>query len=916
MNPDNNENNPTNNENLNQKKVLRFKEADEKETGNYIKILKRWLLKYNKLDSESVNLNTEEKLNDFEFNSKLNFLRIKIFIDFLEMMHLVPNIAQSVINDFPNFSKFTKNLTRKVLLASNKINKETSIYTDLIMLNFPFIHNSLNSESFSQISSDLNPSKGRVIAFNKAHVLKINPPSFLLWSKKIFHQCLCIERKYTQKFYNIYNPLENEKVFNNNTNENFCPSCRKNYFQDKNSDIYIECQEIILAIPTEKNRLINNIFSLWVYGDFINSVKECSAVTLIAFYMPNPTNAFYEKKFEYGKLIALNINFYLSHTLILKENCFTFETQKNSIDSIFNKNKFEYINKSNENKKEVLKSVKFHKQLNSNILKMFFSNFLTNLKLRLTKNLPIENFNSFNPLLCLALELSIIQRDFLLKANKIALFNNGEIKLDNKINSNIEKKNEYSNYLNSKSNSRNILFKSKIFENNKKENQATLKNEVHDEIRKHFRLSKQIDFEKSFSSEHELLIKPFNLFLILDYLEKENNLLYLIQSYAKIYPEIVFIYPYFYNTNGKFNKDNLLNFLISCNNGILIIPDIDILSKGEIDLISLVTCSNSNFVSNNNKNMKNSNSNLNLNLNISFWFLADNKKLSSQQNKKSNSLFDFKIKNFEQIINKCDIILNFSKRFNYSRGFDLNSKFKFESDLEEKIHYEGDFSMLTKSELDFNQFKNFIDIKILDKINPCRSDHFIDYISDQFNDSLAAAKLMEDYFIFKRNVCNVNFDDLFLILRLSTLVSFLRCHQQDKTIPFSRTVNNLNYVDVVLTIFYFEELSVFKYGIESSSFGTIIPKIMLYNYSEDFVHLINTLKSMANFFPKKNQMIQEESFIPLTKNKNSLKKISLNESNNRNNEENKNCSECNYLLSLKTNFSLEEFLEKLEKLES
>jgi hypothetical protein len=155
----------------------------------------------------------------------------------------------------------------------------------------------------------------------------------------------------------------------------------------------------------------------------------------------------------------------------------------------------------------------------------------------------------------------------------------------------------------------------------------------------------------------------------------------------------------------------------------------------------------------------------------------------------------------------------------------------------------------------------------------------------------------------------------------------LRNNYNDEKILFPRTIANINYLDVILTIFFYEEFATFKYGLEASSFGNIIPKIMHENIAEQFESFVNM--SMTN----KDLVLQpnKSAIVPQTKTRNSLKKFVIDESldssiykkgenynrnnidiNNINNSTNTtDCFCCNRMLKLNLNKKMEEFIEKL-----
>jgi len=150
----------------------------------------------------------------------------------------------------------------------------------------------------------------------------------------------------------------------------------------------------------------------------------------------------------------------------------------------------------------------------------------------------------------------------------------------------------------------------------------------------------------------------------------------------------------------------------------------------------------------------------------------------------------------------------------------------------------------------------------------------------------------------------------------------LRNNYSDKKITYPRTITNINYLDVILTIFLYEEFGVFKYGLESSSFGNTIGKIIHSNPTDELVNFINELNRESSLKIKENNMAQRNLFInsPLIpKTKSSFKKFAIGYDilyDNQQDEMTKyisgsNCSQCNRMLKMSLNSKLEDFLEKL-----
>jgi len=801
--------------------ILKFSNVDEKEIQIFLKLLKSWLVKYSNLDTNFQNVVEE----DLIINKKTNFARVKLFIDYFEMLMRCEQLTQSMEKNFIKFSKFSQNLTHKVLLASNKINKETTIFTDIILVNYPNIIEKLNSLNFNKIINTSLKS-GQIYAFKKAFVMKLKQPSFLLWSKKIFYTCDCKGEKgeYFQKFYNIYKN-QTERNFNSGSGANFnvydsiCEICKKPYIQDKNSDIFIECQEITFAIDSESECLVNNVITVWTYGDLINSVKEGDCVSLITFYLPNSGKTTYEKDFEYGSFIALNFNIFFTPTFILKEKNFSILHSKNLIEGVlignnknnpFNNNmNVNFSTKFNENTEiDILRSVNFQRQVNSDMVKLILRNFTFNKTRNLIRNTLYEqnshkekNFH-YNFFLHFALDLSITQRDYLNKTKKSAFMNENRIegKQFGGTGNPIDGEKNKSQFMNTICQSRNLSLKTKIFENTKKEKIEKIKNQrsQEEDFKKHFRLSRQIDYQKYFecintSSNHSLMTKPLNIFIIFDEVNKENFEIF--TNYANVYKSLISIYPFF--NSHKFNKEFLIRYLITCNNGIVLVPSVELLSKNEIDVIQSVISENSQTG----------------NLNVAFWFCSSFNK-SSNKGKKNTVSWEMKNKSYDGIVEKCEIVLNLSNKFNKLRGVGIGNNKGPISDNDE-INYNMKKSeneiIIANFSIDFSNqslekefmkisansshYSNVFDLHIFEefklmkmmndkeilkniKSNLCKTNHFFQKSNTEakdlnntcnqqnlnFDDSFSSAKLMEDYFIIKRKVSNVEFDDLVIKL--------------------------------------------------------------------------------------------------------------------------------------------------------
>lgn len=781
-----------------EKKTFKYKNVDDYQVEIFLKLLKKWLIKYNNFseDKSKTHCTQEGLYNNLHsktsviLNSKANFARVKIFIDCLEMAFSCSQMANEMITDFSKFSKLVQNLVKKILLTSEKIDKETTVFVDILLLNYPFLLSKMNFHNFSIITK-ADEKKGTILGFHKAHVVKAKPPAYLLWSKKILYGCGCKGKgMFFQKTFNIY---KNEKNFNTNVYDTFCDLCKKEYIHDKNADVFIECQEVTLVADTEEDCLINNLITVWTYGDLINSLQEGSSVSLIAFYLPSPTKTTFEKDFEFGRFVALNFNVYFDPMAILNEKNFAVQFPKNEIGNVLTKVvRNDFSSKFNENIEiEILRSVKFQKQLNANMNKFFLSNFIYNSKKGLVENYGKDSF-SYKLFLNLALDLSIVQRDYLNKLNKAAFFEEEELnRSKNKISLNDNSQ------MTQITQSRNIAFKSKIFDNTNYKS----KQKREEEIYKYFRLARQTDFQKLFeNTQANYVSRPLNLFLIFDSLSTVNNeLISVIFSYPKAYSSLISVYPFI--NSSKFNKESLIRYFLTHNGGIIIIPDVDLLSKAEVDLIASLDCNSGTVNYNNLSNLTSSNAPVKLN--ISFWICCSYYKLchakKGGKTMTSQSLFgELKSKTYQPLINKCEIVLNFSSSFNSLRAVEVSNKgldleikdYNFLSEftagksegiisgIEEEMQ-DLNLNVIKKNDFfdDLKLLKQVHDAKLLDVLQICKENHFFNKNQNQnedFNDSFSAAKLMEDYFIIKRNLSRINFDDLVNKLLLSYIYFLLK----------------------------------------------------------------------------------------------------------------------------------------------
>lgn len=121
-------------------------------------------------------------------------------------------------------------------------------------------------------------------------------------------------------------------------------------------------------------------------------------------------------------------------------------------------------------------------------------------------------------------------------------------------------------------------------------------------------------------------------------------------------------------------------------------------------------------------------------------------------------------------------------------------------------------------------------------------------------------------------------------------------------------------MDIFFTIFIYEENIITKYGLEASSFGLNIPRILMKNYSNDFNEIMNfCLTQPKDELKFINNNIKENKMIPTSRTP--LKKVGLVENKNDivniKQEANNKCMQCEEILCLNENEIMDDFLEKL-----
>ena len=398
---------------------------------------------------------------------------------------------------------------------------------------------------------------------------------------------------------------------------------------------------------------------------------------------------------------------------------------------------------------------------------------------------------------------------------------------------NKKENNKISDYNNRNGNNNKMFFNNRkrinSFISNKSDQTevSAIKSTLDLDIKNYFELSHQINNVSTLSND--LLIKPIHLFLIFDSIKNDPLFNNIILKYAtKLYSSIIVLFPI--HNQIKWSQVELINYFYSHNNSIILIPDIELLSKIEIDIISNIM------------NLNNTKS-----LNITFWFccschLLYESNINNKKNKLSaggyivNNLslnnYKIKIKGFDAILEKCEIIMNYSIRnLKYINGINIineNSIINFLMDSNEGEIKEDKI-------LEYYHYSEFIH----NKLNIyCNKTHIY---SNYENSSLNASKIIEKYFITKRNISKINFDDLFTLLRLSIFTSMLRFHYENKKILLPITICNITYIDSLFAILIYEHVSQYKYGLENKILGNITESVMFQDYNQIIDEIMNNI---------------------------------------------------------------------------
>ena len=871
-------------------KMIAFGNINQNELREHLYLIKKWLKEYNQFecDNQSLGKFTKyiKKVEEIKIvlNHKLNFCRTKILIDYLELKLRCPSFANEFRSNFIRYISYVNALIRRILISSKKISENTSVFNDLVLFNYPYNYSLDNKKN----NYELFKSERGIISFEKCFVVEVNTPIFLLWAKKEYPTCSCENENNVsnnKKYFNIFS--QNIKHNSNFSRSSICKKCGEAFYHDTKADIFIQSQEIKLVLDCE-NKLLPNVISVWAFGDLINSVQEGDCITLNAFHVPEKLNTF-ENNYSNGYFVALNYDKFFNNLYLLRPSDFKLN-YNNAQDNLEEKLKnikikenkendifFEDNEKINEeNLEQILQSMKFQRQTCESFFKFVVQNYI-NFKQKELNNLSSGfgnctdnttiSFPKINeiyyPFINLILDLSITQRDYYNHHIKLCFFENSIE--DNEIED--EDSQDINNHLKEITQSRNILFKKKaINKNSKKDNKGIMntyignkldKAEVQStldlDIQNYFELIHQVNNASNLGND--LLTKPIHLFLIFDSVKNDPLFNNIIMKYStKLYPQLISIFPIHNQT--KWTQTELMNYFYSNNNSIILIPDIELLSKLEIEIIS---------------NIMNSNNN---SLNITFWFccafsLLMENNINNKKNKNNPNVYlinnlsfnnsKIKIKGFESILEKCEIIMNYSIRnLKYINNISLindNSIINFLMDANE-----GEIK--EEKILEFYHYSEFVNNKLNIR---CNKNHIYNGYD---NSSLNSSKIIEKYFINKRNVAKINFDDLFTLLRFSIFFSMLRFHYENKKISLPITISNINYIDSIYSILIYEHISQFKYGLENKIMSNLTEALLFQDYNQIIDEIMN------------NVMLEEQNMNTRVKNQ----KVDFNLSKNKRND--------------------------------
>jgi hypothetical protein len=164
--------------------------------------------------------------------------------------------------------------------------------------------------------------------------------------------------------------------------------------------------------------------------------------------------------------------------------------------------------------------------------------------------------------------------------------------------------------------------------------------------------------------------------------------------------------------------------------------------------------------------------------------------------------------------------------------------------------------------LEFYHYSEFVN----NKLNICCNKNHI--YNGYDNSSLNSSKIIEKYFINKRSVAKINFDDLFTLLRFSIFFSMLRFHYENKKISLPITISNINYIDSIYSILIYEHISQFKYGLENKIMSNLTEALLFQDYNQIIDEIMN------------NVMLEEQNMNARVKNQ----KVDFNLSKNKRND--------------------------------
>ena len=285
---------------------------------------------------------------------------------------------------------------------------------------------------------------------------------------------------------------------------------------------------------------------------------------------------------------------------------------------------------------QILQSLKFQRQTCESFYKLIIQNYV-NFKQKELNNLDSGFGNNskginatfpkineiYYPFINLILDISITQRDYYNHHIKLCFFENDENYEDEEDTE--ENNSKESNHLKEITQSRNILFKKRMLNkandrgnniqkeglNNQRKGINTFVSDKFDkletrsvldlDIQNYFELIHQVNNASNLGND--LLTKPIHLFLIFDSVKNDPLFNNIIIKYEKLYHNLITIFPII--NQGKWTQTELMNYFYSNNNSIILIPDIELLSKLELEIISNIM-----------------NSNNNNSLNITFWFFG------------------------------------------------------------------------------------------------------------------------------------------------------------------------------------------------------------------------------------------------------------------------------------------------------